>query len=134
VIPAEKVEFIRWTETNEVETIAGMDIGIMPLADDLWSRGKCSYKMLLYMACGLPVVVSEYGMNRDVLARGFIGYGAVDDEGWYESLAALVKDPEARVRAGQNGRDIIERHYSLDVVCDLWAMVIGSVAPGKGTR
>ncbi|HBO1716152.1 TPA: glycosyltransferase, partial [Pseudomonas aeruginosa] len=103
-------------------------------ADDLWSRGKCSYKMLLYMACGLPVVVSEYGMNRDVLARGFIGYGAVDDEGWYESLAALVKDPEARVRAGQNGRDIIERHYSLDVVCDLWAMVIGSVAPGKGTR
>ncbi|MEN1437123.1 hypothetical protein AAIH36_36615, partial [Pseudomonas aeruginosa] len=76
-------------------------------------------------------VVSEYGINRDVLARGFIGYGAVDDEGWYESLAALVKDPEARVRAGQNGRDIIERHYSLDVVCDLWVVRMASEEVGN---
>lgn len=87
-------------------------------------EGKCSYKMLLYMACGLPVVVSEYGMNRDVLARGFIGYGAVDDEGWYESLAALVKDPEARVRAGQM-EEILSKGTILSmsfVTCGQWSL------------
>ena len=67
-LPADRVEFVQWSEANELPDIQAMDIGIMPLEDSPWARGKCSFKMLQYMACGLPVVVSPVGMNAEVLA------------------------------------------------------------------
>ena len=75
-LPGDRVDFVRWSPDNEAGVIQSMDIGIMPLPDTDWSRGKCSYKMLLYMACGLPVVVSPVGMNAQVLGMGKVGHGA----------------------------------------------------------
>ena len=69
-IPEERIEFIRWSPENEVKGIQGMSIGIMPLEDSAWARGKCSFKMFQYMACGIPVVVSPIGMNVKVLSMG----------------------------------------------------------------
>jgi glycosyltransferase involved in cell wall biosynthesis len=107
------VEFIRWSPDNEVRTIQEMSVGLMPIDDTLWSRGKCSYKMLLYMACGVPVVVSPFGMNKDVLAQSDVGFGAVSDEDWMTSIGRLLDDATQARSTGMRGREIVERHYSL---------------------
>jgi glycosyltransferase involved in cell wall biosynthesis len=115
-LPADRVEFIRWSPDNEVRTIQEMDIGLMPIEDSEWSKGKCSYKMLLYMACGVPVAVSPFGMNVEVLARGAAGIGPRTPEEWYAKLGLLLDDEPARKAMGAIGRSIVEDHYSLDVV------------------
>jgi glycosyltransferase involved in cell wall biosynthesis len=108
-----RLEYIPWSPENEVMTIQEMTVGLMPIDDSLWSRGKCSYKMLLYMACGVPVVVSPFGMNREVLALGKPGLGATDDHSWFECLSWLLDNPETARRMGVAGRTIVEEHFSL---------------------
>jgi glycosyltransferase involved in cell wall biosynthesis len=90
-----------------------MSVGLMPIDDTLWSRGKCSYKMLLYMACGVPVVVSPFGMNKDVLAQADVGFGAVSDEDWMTAIGRLLDDAAQARATGMRGREVVERHYSL---------------------
>lgn len=130
-IPEENIEFIKWSVEDEVSTIASMDIGIMPLDDNEWSRGKCSYKMLLYMACEVPVVVSDCGMNSEVLAHGPVGYGAVTESDWYDYLTVLINDPVKRETAGKMGRKVVLDHYSVDQAIEKWEQVIKSVLPHK---
>jgi glycosyltransferase involved in cell wall biosynthesis len=108
-----RLEYIPWSPENEVTTIQEMSVGLMPIDDSLWSRGKCSYKMLLYMACGVPVVVSPFGMNREVLALGKPGFGAIDDRSWSECLSWLLDNPENARQMGVAGRRIVEEHFSL---------------------
>lgn len=117
-LPSERVEFMRWTPSNEVDTIRAMDIGIMPLLDNEWSKGKCSYKMLLYMACGLPVVVSPIGMNVDVLGHGKVGFGATSAADWVDSLVALIDSEDCRRSMGQAARSVTEQKYSVEIVTD----------------
>lgn len=112
-IKEDQYEFIPWSPENEVRTIQSFDIGLMPIDDSDWSRGKCSYKMLLYMACGKPVVVSPFGMNKQVLARGEIGIGATDDLDWYEGLELLTESPALREVMGKNARKVVEAEFSL---------------------
>lgn len=109
----ERVEFIRWSPENEVRTIQEMDIGLMPIDDSEWSKGKCSYKMLLYMACGVPVVVSPVGMNAEVLAAGEIGFGPASQEEWTDRITALLDDEDLRSRLGRNARTVVEAEFSL---------------------
>lgn len=130
-IPEENIEFIKWSVEDEVSTIASMDIGIMPLDDNEWSRGKCSYKMLLYMACEVPVVVSDCGMNTEVLAHGAVGYGAVTESDWHHYLTVLINDPVKRETAGKMGRKVVLDHYSVDQAIEKWEQVIKSVLPHK---
>ena len=120
LIPASRVEFVEWSEAVEVDAIAGMDIGLMPLDDTPWSKGKCSYKMLLYLACGVPVVVSDVGMNREVLGRGFVGYGVVSEGEWYPALSALINNVNQRKMAGETGRAIVVEHYAVDQAVEKW--------------
>ena len=115
-IPASRVEFIRWSPANEVSAVQGMAVGIMPLEDSLWEKGKCSYKMLLYMACGIPVVVSPVGMNVDVLSNGYIGFGAQTIDDWVDTLLLLLGDIELRTEMGKNGRQTILGKYSVDAI------------------
>ena len=115
-IPENRVEFIRWSPANEVSAIQGMAVGIMPLEDSLWEKGKCSFKMLLYMACGIPVVVSPVGMNVDVLSHGRIGFGAQTIDDWVDTLLLLLGDIELRIEMGKNGRQIILGKYSVDAI------------------
>lgn len=130
-IPAHAIEYVQWAVENEVDSIATMDIGLMPLDDTEWSRGKCSYKMLLYMACCIPVVVSDFGMNREILKSGFIGFGAIGSVEWYQSLTALINNPLDRDLAGRNARDIVVERYSLNHAINEWERVIRSTLKNK---
>lgn len=115
-IPAHQLEFVPWSPEVEVQTIQSMDIGIMPLRDSLWSRGKCSYKMLLYMSCGVPVVVSPVGMNAEILEMGSIGEAASSADDWVSALEAVVGDPGLASAMGEHGREIALKSFSIDVL------------------
>jgi glycosyltransferase involved in cell wall biosynthesis len=127
-IPSNRIEYIRWSPDNEVKAIQEMTIGIMPLENSLWERGKCSFKMLTYMACGIPVVVSPYGMNLDVLNHGCIGYGAKTIDNWVNHLLVLLLDADQRLEMGKNGRKIIVDNYSIDVITPKLAKTLKKIA------
>lgn len=128
LVPRERIEFIRWSPANEVPTIQQMSVGLMPIDDSEWSKGKCSYKMLLYMACGVPVVVSPYGMNGEVLAQGEIGFGAATEDEWVDKIGSLLSDAGARRAMGVAGRRVVEDHYSLRALAPRMAGFLRSTA------
>jgi len=107
------VTFLPWSEEAEVDCLHRFDVGIMPLADDDWSQGKCAYKLIQYMAVGLPVVASPIGMNRKVVRHGENGFLASTAEEWLGALRALADDADLRRRMGEAGRLRVERDYSL---------------------
>jgi len=115
-LPPHQVEYIPWTEKDEARTIQEMTIGIMPLDNSVHARGKCSLKMLLYMACGLPVVVTPIGMNADVLAAGPIGFGATTGDEWVDHLTELLLDPDRAAEMGRNGREVVVNQYSVEAL------------------
>jgi glycosyltransferase involved in cell wall biosynthesis len=111
----ESFEFLPWSEDTEAALIQGMDIGVMPLPDDPWSRGKCGYKLIQYMACGLPVVASPVGVNSDIVEHGVNGFLAGNEQEWRTALETLAGDRNLRLRMGAEGRRKVERHYSSQV-------------------
>ena len=102
-----------WHEDTEAQHIAAFDIGLMPLDDTPWERGKCGYKLIQYMACGKPVVASPVGVNRDIVEHGVNGFLAETPQEWTDALRRLAADPDLRRRLGAAGRAKVERHYSL---------------------
>jgi glycosyltransferase involved in cell wall biosynthesis len=112
-LPASRVEFERWAPRTEQAAFDRMSIGLMPLADTGWCNGKCSYKMLCYMAAGLPVVVTAAGMNREVLALGEVGLSAASEQEWVDALIALLDHPNLRLNMGAAGRAVVEERFSL---------------------
>jgi glycosyltransferase involved in cell wall biosynthesis len=102
-----------WSEPREVQDIQSMDVGVMPLKDDDWAQGKCGYKLIQYMACGLPVIASPIGVNRDIVEHGVNGFLASTTAEWSEALGRLLDDPNLRQKMGIQGRERVERHYSL---------------------
>lgn len=107
------VKIIPWKETEEVSEIKKYDIGIMPLPDNKWERGKCGYKLIQYMACGLPVVASPVGVNKEIITNGINGYLAETPEEWIIALSKLANDENLRKQMGENGRVLVEKNYSL---------------------
>jgi glycosyltransferase involved in cell wall biosynthesis len=103
-----------WSEATEVEQVRGIDIGIMPLPDTPWERGKCGYKLIQYMACGLPVVASPVGVNNQIV-RGDNGYLADDAQAWSEALERLILDAPLRAAMGRAGRARVEQEFCLQV-------------------
>lgn len=126
-IPTNQLEFIPWSPDSEAKLTAEMDIGIMPLAPDPWCLGKCSYKMLLYMACGIPVVVSDFGMNAEVLREGKVGFGAKRPNDWAELLDFLMGNSGERVRIGAAGRALVLEKYSIQRAAKLWNDALNSI-------
>ena len=112
---AERLEIIPWSEADEVRLIHGMDIGVMPMPDTPWMRGKCGYKLIQYMACGLPVVAAPVGVNTEIVEHGVNGFLAETEEEWRHSITQLLQDGELRQRMGRAGRKKIEANYSLQV-------------------
>jgi glycosyltransferase involved in cell wall biosynthesis len=112
-ISKERIEYVKWTPENEVLTIQNMTIGIMPIDNTEWSKGKCSYKMLLYMSCAIPVVVSNFGMNKEVLDKGNVGFGCNTNSDWVINLNKLLENQDLAIEMGKNGRKIIVKYYSL---------------------
>lgn len=113
IVDMNRCEFIPWSEDIEIESIQGMDIGIMPLEDSLWARGKCSFKMLQYMSCGLPVVVSPVGMNAEVLEMGNVGIASNTREEWVDALLMLLGDDHMRSNMGAAGRRVVVESFSI---------------------
>jgi glycosyltransferase involved in cell wall biosynthesis len=107
--------FKQWSYDNEVENIRCLDIGIMPLSDDEWGKGKCGLKVLQYMACGVPVVASPIGVNKEIINDGENGFLAATDEEWLGKLSLLARDEALRRALGQKGRETVEKNYSLRI-------------------
>lgn len=123
-LPNAQVRFTPWRADTEVQELQSFTVGIMPLSDTPWSRGKCSFKMLTYMAVGLPVVVSPVGMNFEVIALGDCGLAATSRDDWVDALSVVLGE-SARSRAmGSIGRRIVETHFSQDVIAPRLAMLL----------
>ncbi len=127
LLDQDRLEFRQWSARTEAADIQSMDIGIMPLEDTPWARGKCSFKMLQYMSCGLPVVVSPVGMNANVLAHGPLGLSASNQAEWTEALLTLLQDTELRERFGATAREVICEHYSVKAIAPRLGAAIRSV-------
>jgi glycosyltransferase involved in cell wall biosynthesis len=110
-----------WTPETEVEEIGAFDIGIKPLPDDEWSRGKCPMKELQYMALGLPVVCSAVGGSREAVRHEETGFLVTSEDDWIEALSRLVESPELRLRMGQAGRRVVEERYASTVAATRFA-------------
>jgi glycosyltransferase involved in cell wall biosynthesis len=117
------VRFIKWNKQVEIEALRNCTVGIMPIADNEWSRGKCSFKMLSYMAAGLPVVVSNIGMNADVLRMGDIGIGVLSINQWHDALCYLLTDIKQGQLKGMHGRLVVETSFDTQKnaqrICDI---------------
>jgi len=122
-----RVQFVRWSPQSEIEALQDMDVGLMPLPDDEYTRGKCSLKMLQYMAGGLPSVVAPVGMNRDLLNSGEIGLAASTPEEWVEGLLHLHRHPDLRRRMGTTGRSLVEQQFDVRVVAARLAEIFKSL-------
>ena len=127
-LPQDKVRFVSWSEDNAASALHEMSVGIMPLKADPWTRGKCSFKMLQYMAAGLPVIASPFGMNADVMAKGEVGFAAESTDQWYQALEALYKDWNLQIKLGNTGRKVVEEHYSAGPVAAKLAQILKTTA------
>ncbi len=116
VIPGLDVECVKWSEESEVQAISEGDVGIMPLRDSYWERGKCGYKLIQYMACGLPVVASPVGVNVEIVSNGVNGFLASSSTEWVDSLKNLLVDPVLRKQMGASGYDRVEEKYCIQQV------------------
>ena len=107
-------QFIPWSEKSEVRELASFDIGIMPLPDDEWSKGKCGFKALQYMAMEIPVVASAVGANTQIIKHYDDGLLVSSREEWYASLVYLINSDVGRRELGKNGRAKVIKDYSVD--------------------
>lgn len=127
-LPGVPVEVLPWDEATEVDRLTQFDVGIMPLPDEPWERGKCGFKLIQYMACGLPVVASPVGVNHEIVEQGVNGYLAETPAEWIQALNALSLDYDLRQRMGLAGRKKVEQNYSLQVTGPRLAALFKAVA------
>jgi len=106
-------EFVPWNATTEGEDLLKMDIGIMPLKQDAWSEGKCGFKLIQYLSCGIPALADPIGVNKVIIEDGKNGFVCNNKEEWKEKLTLLINHPELRMQLGANGRKKIEQEYSI---------------------
>ena len=111
--PNVRIERVSWSPESEIEALATADIGIMPLTDDDWSRGKCAFKLLQYMAASLPCVASPVGANHQAIIDGKTGFLAASTNDWEAALDRLISDPAMARAFGHAGRQHLDTGYSL---------------------
>jgi glycosyltransferase involved in cell wall biosynthesis len=111
-----RVEEIAWTKESQERELARLDIGLMPIEDNPWNRGKCAYKLLQYMAAGVASVGSPVGMNAELIRNGENGLLATSEDEWFHALTTLVGDTKVRARLGRAGRETVERAYGYESV------------------
>lgn len=123
-IPGVDVECVSWAEDTEAESIAQCDIGIMPLKETPWERGKCGYKLIQYMACGLPVVASPVGVNVQIVREGENGFLADGPQDWEIKLGQLLESSPLRSAMGAAGRVRVEQAYCVQRVAPRLAQML----------
>ncbi|MDY7219411.1 glycosyltransferase family 4 protein [Denitrificimonas sp. JX-1] len=115
------VQVLPWSEASESELIRKMDIGIMPLPDGPWEKGKCGYKLIQYMACAVPVIGSSVGVNVDIIEGSKCGLLADTSDEWIIALEVLLSSHKERKKLGNAGREAVETKYSLQVQAPILA-------------
>lgn len=128
------VATVKWSEEMEVRALQQLDVGIMPLPDEPFERGKCGYKLIQYMACGLPVIASPVGVNTRIVADGENGFLADDQDAWMEALRTLRRDADLRRRMGQVGRERVEARYGLQAHVGRLVRLLESAADRKNQQ
>jgi glycosyltransferase involved in cell wall biosynthesis len=116
-----------WKLEDENVDLISFDIGLMPLKDDLWSRGKCGLKIVQYLSVGVPVVCTPVGINSDIIKDGENGFWATNEEEWVSRLSTLIQNPELRHQLGLKGIKTVEREYSLAVTSEKFFQVLQSL-------
>jgi glycosyltransferase involved in cell wall biosynthesis len=104
----------QWSWEDEEEDLRSFDIGVMPLSNDLWSKGKCGLKILQYYSVGVPVVCTPVGINQDIVTHGVNGFWALNEGQWEEGLVTLIQNQALRREMGLRGRETVEKTYSLE--------------------
>lgn len=125
------INYIEWSEQNEVNALLDADIGVMPLYDDAWSKGKCGFKLLQYLALGLPAVASPVGVNTEIIKNGETGFIAGDIQDWITYLTRLIEDLDLRKSMSIKGRQFIIENYS---VAAWGSTYLNTIAAASNTR
>ena len=128
------VDNVAWSLADEVELFNGCDIGVYPLADDEWSKGKCGFKAIEFMSCGVPVLAAAVGVNREIIRDGVNGFLASTEREWIDKLGRLLADPALRRAFGEAGRRTVEERYSLRQAAPTLAATLRGVAERAGDK
>lgn len=120
-IPA---EHIAWSEASESAALVRGDIGIAPTPEDRWTLGKCGFKIIQYMATGLPVIASPVGANREIVLDGETGFLPNSQGDWPAAICALATDPDKRQAMGVAARRRVEEHFSITRAADFWSSLL----------
>ncbi|MDI5920992.1 glycosyltransferase [Halomonas sp. LR5S13] len=121
---APHVKFVKWYPGIEFDEMPNWSVGVMPLPNNEWTRGKCSFKLLQYLSAGIPAIVSPVGMNVDVMTKGPVGYLADNSREWTESLISMLSDDRLNFEMGLEARKVAERFYSHIVIAQMWRKVL----------
>lgn len=122
--PSDILEVLTWEESREVEFIKMFDIGIMPLHDGPWEKGKCGYKLIQYLGCGVPALASDVGVNRDILNNTEGGVLVENDNEWEDKLSQLICNPNLIAQFGEQGAVLVDKYYSLKSQSKLLASIL----------
>jgi glycosyltransferase involved in cell wall biosynthesis len=126
--PEVEIERVPWSIESEVSGLATADIGLMPLADDEWTRGKCAFKLLQYAAASLPCVASDVGANREAVLDGASGFLVAPGASWESALTPLIESAELRASFGRRGREHVAQNFAADVVSRRCAALLDELA------
>jgi glycosyltransferase involved in cell wall biosynthesis len=120
-------EIHTWSEKTEAAEIQGFDVGIMPMPDEAWAKGKCGYKLIQYMACARPVIASPVGVAQRMIEDGKNGFLAASAADWVKAFRILREDRGLKERMGKAGRSKVERHYSIQATAPLLISLLRSI-------
>jgi len=124
------IEIIKkiWRPEDVEDDLKSFDVGVMPIKDDLWTRGKCGLKIVQYLAAGVPAVVSPVGLNRDLAIPGKTGLWADDMDEWTDKISELLDNPDKRMKMGLAGRKLVEEKYSLQTQAPRYLAILRKIA------
>jgi glycosyltransferase involved in cell wall biosynthesis len=123
-------EFVEWNAVTEIAVLKQSDIGIMPLQDTDWEKGKCGFKLVQYMACGLPVVASYSVANNEIIEPG-CGFIAKTNDEWFDLLSQLLQSAALRNQLGENGKTRVYNHYSYQVWAPVFVKIVTNIGYSK---
>ena len=117
---------VPWSDKDEVSQIQSFNVGIMPLDNSSWSKGKCGFKLIQYMACKLPVIATPVGANPKIIDNNVNGFLASNHEEWYQALSTIHNDKKLRRKMGEANRQKVEKMYSLQATSHTYFQLLKS--------
>jgi glycosyltransferase involved in cell wall biosynthesis len=122
------LKIVRWQDSTEVQELQQLDIGVMPLLNEPWEQGKCGFKLIQYMAAGVPCIASPVGVNTEIIEHGVNGFLASTPAEWITAFQTLIDNPDLRKQMGIAGRKKVEREYCLQVTAPKLAKLLKAAA------